>query len=296
MKRSRKLLFSILPLAALILAGESICRVKFYYDHERDLVYLLAPFGLGVDRSMYSPCRGRKMLRSYFRADGFLWRGTPFSQLKRPEVYRILVVGGSTVESRRNVDKDTWVYLVGKLLNSEPGLENRIEVINGGKSSYNTEMINAFLLEKGFKLDPDMVLYYEAINDQNKFFNFGLIGDNIKNNTVAWLHEKLYNSSMLYTYLVEKIHFALPEKNIERNLSLEEGSTLVRENFLEIIKNCRQRMIEFVYVKQVIDYPLEKEGRDLTDQNVIVRRLEEEYRRSWRKGMDARFEIYALTQ
>ncbi len=279
---SRKLIFSLIPLLALLFCAEMVCRVKYFMQHEQGLPYLLAPLlwenkeevinipqvirvNAPVDAMVYSPCRGDSLLRSYHEINGFKWRGKAFEPVKPTGTYRILAVGGSTVESRDNGDEETWAVQLENMLNDSSAAGIRCEVINGGKVGYNSESVYLHLQENGFALQPDMVLYHEAYNDVNKGLidkKIGLLG----RSTFGWLHRRLYFSSMLYTYLVQKWHYRQAERLFMAAADpASEETRLIVEGMQKIIRACRERSIRFVYVRQAIDFPLADDGMELTD-------------------------------
>lgn len=253
--------------------------------------YLTAPFGeraafrrgdsniialnkYAKDSLIYSPCQGKNLLRSL---NVYGWRSPSFSVSKPSGKYRILVVGGSTVFSIENANEDTWVYNLGRMFESDTMFAGRVEVINAGQSAYYSKKIADLLLEKGFKLNPDMVVYYEATNET---LQVNLYWGDVDNriaffvySTFNWMHLQLFYSSMLYTYLFEKIHFI--QRLNPRHWRFDEN--LTGRYFRQVITECKENAVEFVYVRQVVDYPLEKNGRDLTDEATLRKVLTELY-------------------
>jgi len=81
---------------------------------------------------------------------------------KPPEVYRILCLGGSTTECE-------YPRLLEKML-TERYPQKRIEVLNAGRFFYSTEhSLIQFLFDLS-ELQPDLVLFFEAINDLVRSF------------------------------------------------------------------------------------------------------------------------------
>ncbi|MCE5271105.1 hypothetical protein LLH00_07440 [bacterium] len=283
----KKLLFSLLPLVVIVLLGESACRIKYYRAHEDGLPYLLAPFmwkskvdvinipqvirvNAPRDTLIYSPCSGESLPQTYHQINGFTWRGKAFQPLKADGTYRILTVGGSTVESRNNADEETWSAQLETMLNDSTTAGVHYEVINGGKVGYNSESVFLHLQNYGFALQPDMVIYYEAYNDVNKGLldkKIGLLG----RSTFGWLHRRLYFSSMLYTYLVQKWHYRQADRMLSGGNSGRSGeeTRLIEQGMRQIIQACRERSIQFVYVRQAIDFPLGADSLDLTDRATL---------------------------
>ncbi|OGG02962.1 MAG: hypothetical protein A3F83_05985 [Candidatus Glassbacteria bacterium RIFCSPLOWO2_12_FULL_58_11] len=187
-----------------------------------------------------------------------------FSKIKPESIYRILIVGGSSAESVITGDEDSWYYLLLESLDSDSLLKGKIEVINAGVSGNNSKLINEQLQKQGFELKPDLILYYEAHNDihlvtpwfKHLDTKIGLLAKS------HLIHRLLHYRSMLYTYLVEKYFFTkmkITQWRIDEKLT--------SENFKSIITNCKKRSIDFVYIRQANNFPLEKDGKNLTDEH-----------------------------
>lgn len=93
------------------------------------------------------------------------FRGRETTWEKPPGVFRVVCVGGSsTYGHTESSDATTWpVRLEQHLAELRPDL--KFEVINGGASGYSTfeSLINLELRLIDFR--PDLVIYYEGIND-----------------------------------------------------------------------------------------------------------------------------------
>jgi lysophospholipase L1-like esterase len=104
-----------------------------------------------------------KFAQVHHNSLGFRGRETTWE--KPPGVFRIVCVGGSsTYGHTESADATTWpARLEHHLRAARPDLN--IEVINGGASGYSTfeSLINLELRLVDFQ--PDLVIYYEGIND-----------------------------------------------------------------------------------------------------------------------------------
>ena len=92
-------------------------------------------------------------------------RGKGLEVEKPKNVYRVLVLGDSYTFGSRVNDEETFPFLIEKFLNDSPLLNKRIEVINGGHGAYSTREEYEYLLERGIKLNPDMVIVAWFPND-----------------------------------------------------------------------------------------------------------------------------------
>lgn len=314
----KKILFTSLAFLAVLAAGEMACRVKYFKSNHGDSFFLLTPFvksaqtqrpehglfipaelsarnyqgddaGLLVestyekpcrDRLVFSPCQAMQIPSSY---NSFCWRRgsgqrEAISLEKAAGVYRIIAVGGSTVESEHIGDEDLWTARLEKMLNSDPTLapDLRFEVINAGHSAYDSRQINRLINNKGFLFKPDLILYYEAINEQIDALEWFSINEKIKalaHSPIGGLHKRMYMVSMLYTYLVEKYFY---RQRRDDNWQFDEERS--RSVFLDNIRDSRANGADLVYLTQVIDYPLADEnGEDLRDEQTLRNSLAELY-------------------
>ncbi|MCE5272082.1 hypothetical protein LLH00_12470 [bacterium] len=294
----RKMALVSVALLALLVAAETAARVKYFHLHDEDLFYLLTPFikvaqtqrpqhglfipekellALGLEPKESSwgsegrferPCRDRTVfspLRNDIipcRYNAYCWRGREVTLAKPDSVFRILTVGGSTVESEDIGDDDLFTTRLEDRLNADPGPAGRFQVLNAGHSAYDSRQIDELLNYKGFLFRPDLVLYYEAINEQINALEWFTINRKIKalgDTFIGPLHRALYMNSMLYTYAVEKYFYLQRESTTRWNFD----ETQTRRVFSDIIEDCRAHGAEFVYVTQVIDFPLREGALDL---------------------------------
>lgn len=91
------------------------------------------------------------------------FRGPEFAIKKSKNVLRILTFGGSTTHSGNYPEK------LERLLKKNPKFrEEKVEVINASVPTWgSTQNLIRFLIQ-GVYLEPDFIIYYEAINDADK--------------------------------------------------------------------------------------------------------------------------------
>lgn len=243
------------------------------------------------DRMVYSPCLGESIPKTY---NEYCWPGESFQSVKPEGVYRIIVVGGSTVEGHYVGDADLWTKQVEIKLNTDSLLSRQVEVINAGCHDFYSTIIRQLLHEKAFLFNPDMVLYYEAINEQQVSHPVTKIYGEIsrlEKSVFGWIHTRLFFKSFLYTYLMEKYHFMKMGKKYDWFFDEER----TRADFGGIIEDCRERGVEFVYVRQVIDYPLTDGDRNYNEEVSLRSLLRDLYgRRSLEPALMK--DIHALNQ
>jgi lysophospholipase L1-like esterase len=105
-------------------------------------------------------------------AQGF--RGRDFPSSKRPGVVRIVTLGASSTFGFRSPDHETYPVFLQENLNSAlpvrtvnaaSGSVTEFEVINLGIPHLTSDQIYALFVREGLPLKPDVVTFYEGIND-----------------------------------------------------------------------------------------------------------------------------------
>lgn len=94
------------------------------------------------------------------------YRGGEFAIKKPPDVFRILIYGGSVVWGTGALsDAETIPAHLEKYLNQKLPQGKRFEVINCGETSFHTTQEAVFLLIEGVYLSPDLVVFVDGQND-----------------------------------------------------------------------------------------------------------------------------------
>jgi lysophospholipase L1-like esterase len=97
------------------------------------------------------------------------FRGPDFTIEKPPGVVRVLTLGASSTFGYHDRDDETYPYYLQQLLNADGG--RRYEVINFAIPHATSANIAAMLIAEGFALQPDVVTFYEGVNDAGIFEN-----------------------------------------------------------------------------------------------------------------------------
>lgn len=216
----------LFPPIILLLVGEVGARIWYFYQNGRDLNYLLAPFRGDIrPRAVYpydprktftltDPCSGREIT---FTLNKQGVRGPDWTFPKPHDVCRIVAVGGSSTFGANNTDQATWPAFLEQALRGR--IRNKkIEVLNAGQSGCGLATFIESFSSRWADYQPDMVIYYEAWNDAELSVAPAVhqrISAFRQNRRVWRLSDWLYNRSLLYAYLVEKIQFSLATRNRE---------------------------------------------------------------------------------
>jgi hypothetical protein len=89
----------------------------------------------------------------------------PFVPVKKNNEFRILSLGESSTFGARVEYEQTYSALLEKLLNRSFPRGPYFRVINAGVSAYSSFQSYRYLLNRGLKLKPDLVLFYHEFND-----------------------------------------------------------------------------------------------------------------------------------
>ncbi|RIL03469.1 MAG: hypothetical protein DCC71_15105 [Proteobacteria bacterium] len=95
-------------------------------------------------------------------AHGF--RGEDWSVAKPPGVVRVVTLGASSTFGYHDRDDETYPHYLERDL-AEACPARRFEVINLGIPHLDAEQILALFVDEALALDPDVVTFYEGIND-----------------------------------------------------------------------------------------------------------------------------------
>ena len=95
-------------------------------------------------------------------SEGF--RGKEFLSEKPGDVYRIFMIGGSTMFGSSITDDTTIPSILQKMLDTQ-NLDLKIEVINAGMSGGNTISETELIKSKITKYEPDLLIIYDGWND-----------------------------------------------------------------------------------------------------------------------------------
>lgn len=198
------------------------------------------------------------------------FRGREIIETKQPGVIRIVTLGASSTFGYFDRDDETYPYYLEQKLNEDSQLPGRFEVVNLGIPHLQSEQILALFLAEAIPLQPDVVTFYEAINDAARgnpsLSDRGNSSKQKSNSQNATLRKKL---SSLYplkvAYGIARDHLVtvafadsllqnmIAEPTFNRK-EVEQYIAGTSEHFIgnidTIYKECQRRGIIFVALKQ----------------------------------------------
>jgi hypothetical protein len=306
----KRLAFSLTPLLLLLIAAETVVRVKFFLLHKHDWNYITMPFRVQdqsravhafymppkqpardapMQFAMYKPCRNSEAPSvRYGKPMPYTWdancfRGDPMTPAKPAGEIRLFVLGGSTVQSYQP-DVDMWTTRLKETIGHP-----RLRVVNAGQSSMESDGIASLFDAKIRLFAPDIVLYYEAWNEQVAYSQWNQVNRFIGSFSSA-VHDTLYYHSAVYTYLVEKYAFGTKKAVQFWKIDVER----LRGNLDRLSQDVRRSGARMVFVTQVIRFPRFWKGID-TFQPAAVEALLDRLKQDPAYAYDT-YEVSALNQ
>jgi lysophospholipase L1-like esterase len=129
-----------------------------------DLRARYSKFPPGVRRTDYDPLTGATF-PVRINAQGF--RGADFPARKAPGTVRIVTLGASSTFGYHARDDATWPFRLEALLKDRCP-DRRYEVLNLGIPHLMSEEIAALFFAEALPLEPDVVTFYEGVNDASQ--------------------------------------------------------------------------------------------------------------------------------
>lgn len=199
-----------------------------------------------------------KLFKATINRYGF--RGKDYDVAKRPDVVRIVTLGASSTFGYNNRDNDTYPHVMEEILNKDCS-EARYEVINLGIPHMRSENIRSLFFGEALTLNPDIVTFYEGMNDTVSMA--GLRGK-IVNIAVKGTKESIFLRKMvdIYAVLRDKIVLVFFLENSlvyfsdktfstdDFNYYLQGKSDKFLKNLSEIKDECAKRGILFIVANQ----------------------------------------------
>jgi hypothetical protein len=288
--------FAMTPTVVLLVTAEFTVRLKYFFSpYGRDWTYLTTPIGRGSapapaaseppaapahdedtssdDQLVFrwqTPCVNQMVFSSELRKemprtwDENCFRGDRVKPGKEPDEYRVIFLGGSTVEDGQSDEEMMTVQFKRAL--PTPSNGRRVTVVNAGKANFDSRVIRTYWESVVKEFSPDLVVYYEAWNEQQGDVKF--TGMRVDQGMAAFtkysLHRTLYYKSMLYTYLVEKYGLRLAAGRRFWKVDLNQ-----LRHFVELSRAVRSTGARFAFATQIVRFPRTWKDVDTFDYRAV---------------------------
>jgi hypothetical protein len=229
--------------------------------------------------------------RVSINSQGF--RGREIHLTKKPGVTRIVTLGSSSTFGYYDRDNETYPNYLEQKLNQEAEATGRIEVINLGIPHLHSEEILALFYAEAIPLHPDVVTFYEGVNDAARGNPIVEEGDR-KNPAQRQKQSEITPLKAVYGMVRDHLITVAFIDSIRQNMiaeptfnrgQVERHMTGTSEHFIgnieKLYQECRRRGIIFVALKQQAKSHMIKEAdmKSLTyaqEVEMIKNKLEKE--------------------
>jgi lysophospholipase L1-like esterase len=201
----------------------------------------------------------RRLIRATINGRGF--RGREFEKQKDPHTIRVVTLGASSTFGFSNRDDETYPYLLEQLLNQEHPGGDRVEAMNFGIPHLTSAQIVALFEAEALPLNPDVVTFYEGINNTSKSTVWwkkvkparNVVREKLRKvsplrRSFVWMRDHFITVVLADGFLKKQRHITFTEADYEAHA---QGKS---ENFLRdvsaIYDECQRRGITFIVANQ----------------------------------------------
>ncbi|MFQ5697749.1 MAG: SGNH/GDSL hydrolase family protein, partial [Myxococcota bacterium] len=233
-----------------LLYGTELARVYRSLSQDEKHGYVtFEPHQEGVFvRSLEDPAR-----KIHVRINNLGFRGRDVTRTKPENTTRIVTLGASSTFGFKDADDETYPYYLERMLRERFGGSRRFEVINLGIAHLTSTQIGNLFEGEALPLDPDIVTFYEGVNDTKLAWTLPF----------ARIGSYLLAVRLLETWVEQTTRTA--ESNHEDLGRWVEGrSELFLRNLDRILAACRARGIPFFVISQQAQSKLLEDLRGVT--------------------------------
>lgn len=190
------------------------------------------------------------------------FRGGEFDETKKPGVTRIVTLGSSSTFGYYDRDNETYPYYLEQKLNKTLGPKGKAEVINLGIPHLRSEEILALFYAEAIPLHPDVITFYEGVNDAARGNPSVNVSDK-NNSSQKQKQSAIILLQVVYGFVRDHLVTVAFIDSIRQNMiaeptfnrgQVEWHMTGISEHFIENIdklyRECQRRGIIFVALKQ----------------------------------------------
>jgi lysophospholipase L1-like esterase len=176
------------------------------------------------------------------------FRGRDFEQRKEEGVIRVIMLGASSTFGYHDGDTETYPYYLEHYLNDALQIEGApeiksFEVINFGVPHLNSANIYALFVSEALDLNPDVVTFYEGINDTRQVRPYAH-----QRLLFSLATKSMFFRFIKYVYLTRFDFGAFSECDFKHHLA-GKSERFIRYVSL-IAEECKKRDIVFIVASQ----------------------------------------------
>lgn len=174
------------------------------------------------------------------------FRGRDFDKKKKADTIRVVALGASSTFGFMSRDNQTYPYYMEQILNSRCKGTKSFEVLNLGIPHLESNKILALFLEEVIPLNPDVVTFYEGINDTTLKPHKGKQEKSGLRHMLRWISK--------YVLFVKFIRFTISNFNTfseqDVNGHVKGRSRRFLKNLSIIYEECKKNGIKFIVANQ----------------------------------------------
>ena len=221
----KQLVLGIVILVIMLSAVEGLLRIDDYYNNPCIFITsnIYPELDYATQKQMCNDYRDRAYLTginlhyipnqhtSTVNINNFGMRGSDIIQDKPNDIYRIFVIGGSTLYGSGSTSDTTTIpgFLQERFINS--GINQKIQVINAGIEG-STSIEEVVRIKNDLvNFDPDMIVIYHGTNDGRldweRYSNLDTFVPTFEKKVLVFFQQYLpeYKTPVLALYLINKI-------------------------------------------------------------------------------------------
>jgi len=290
----RYLIIFVLIVSGLLLTTEFLLRVIFAFKVGHHILYYGTPLYRryahvkpdGANHTVmwhentqngYSKYFPYQTLKDYdetgqvfkVKINKYGFRGKDFEIEKPSDVLRIVTLGASSTFGYHCRYKDTYPYILEELLKTKLQIFfkkskkiKKVEVINLGIPHLRTDNILALFVNEALRLQPDIVTFYEGINDCGRTIRAVSTKRTRKSSSMFFKKLRFYLKRVYYSLKGVSVLISLLDSLRKSKLvqyseeDFKQRAKYVKKiffkNLKKIIEVCKKNNIKFVLINQQV--------------------------------------------
>lgn len=202
-----------------------------------------------------------RLVRATINGEGF--RGPEFTPIKDPGVIRVITLGASSTFGFSDRDDETYPHYLEQDLNRDAPGGRRFQVYNMGIPHLKSGQIRVLFEDEALPLHPDIVTYYEGVNDswaspvlfrkENALRASNVMRQTVQKNrrlhaAYHWLRDHLVTVKVADAFIKQENNVRFDAGDVAAHMRGKSENYIA--NIASIRDECRRRGIVFIVATQ----------------------------------------------